>query len=349
MPTPTREIWWLTALEATLFFSFPFWEITAAYAEPTTYPFRFAAAVLFVAIAATLIFHIAPAFLATKPIPTAIAIWLSLGYTERLITTFHILGLTFQSYGPWFWLAIVLILIITSKAWAKIYTIAALILSCALLTWAVVTTWHGHFAQNPHYTNPPDQIDGLLILGMLVSAAPAVLIARQIGQRAPTRAIIWKTGLFGICLPMLISVTAASLAAQAGATLHWRPMLFRSFNYALVGPDGLSVATSIQFAACTLLGPAVLSALALRSIAPHWEGRKRLWYIPLAAALIVTAGASLPWRPDNTIVTELAVPSYQLWALTIGVLFTCHYLTTLRKHISPPTARSHPANQTTIN
>ncbi|MBS1827082.1 MAG: hypothetical protein JST93_17320 [Acidobacteria bacterium] len=201
MPNTTREIWWHTALE------------------------------LFVAIAATLIFHIAPAFLATKPIriPTAIAIWLALGYTERLLVA------TRQGNVPWFCLAIILILTITHRTFARIFTVAALTLSSALLTWAVATTWHGHSSQNPHYSAPPDQLDGLIIRGMLVSAAPAVL--------APTQVIIWKSGIVGICLPMLISVTAASLAAQAGATLHW--------------------------------------------------------------------------RPANTIVTELAVPSYQLWALTI--------------------------------
>ncbi|MFN7935383.1 MAG: hypothetical protein U0R19_18790 [Bryobacteraceae bacterium] len=323
MPTTTREIWWLAALEATLFFSLPFWELTASYAEPTTNPFRFAAAILFAATVATLLFHIAPAFLATKSIriPTALAIWLALGYTERIFVTAR------HSNAPWFCLAIILILAITYQTCARIFTVAALTLSIAILVWAVATTWHGHYAQNPHYSGGPVQLDGLIIQGMLVSAAPAVLIARQIGQRAPNPTTIWITGLFAIWLPMLLSVTAASLAAQAGATLHW----------ALLGPTGLDPSTFLQITGATFFGPAVLSALALRSIAPPWQGRRRLYFIPLAAALFVTAAAFHAWHPVN-LVNELAVPAYHLWALTIAILLILALLrrTSMMRYHSVP-------------
>ena len=109
--------------------------------------------------------------------------------------------------------------------------VAAILLGIGILALATATTWHGLRYQNPHYGTPPEQIDWAIFNGMLLAAAPAVVLGWRTGRTAPQPRYIWLSAFLGVWLPLVLSVTVASLADQAGANLFWVPSLFRGFNW----------------------------------------------------------------------------------------------------------------------
>jgi hypothetical protein len=57
---------------------------------------------------------------------------------------------------------------------------------------------------------------------MLLAGAPATIFAIRLGRANPSRrAIVW-TGLCGLWLPMVCSVSLVSVAAMCGARLYWQ-------------------------------------------------------------------------------------------------------------------------------
>ena len=87
-----REVWWLLTLEATLFLSLPFWESTAAWAEPFSEPFRFGISLIGAATVAMFACHIGPAALETRfgegphhGLFRVLMLWLSVGYLAWML------------------------------------------------------------------------------------------------------------------------------------------------------------------------------------------------------------------------------------------------------------------------
>jgi hypothetical protein len=335
-----REFWWLLALEATLFLSWPCWELTAPWAEPVGNAFRFAVSVLVGATVTTFACHWGPAAFAARfggrprRFSWVLPLWLGLGYTEwilgaawsvaHLASPVRIAG-TPGGLRNWSWLGlgVAFLAIATIAAWVKSWwkPVAAggLFLGTGILIWALATTWNGMAAHNAYYSERPVQFDWLIIKGMLLSAAPSAVIAWRIGriEREPNR--VWLSGLAGMWLPLVLSVTVASLADQAGATLYWVPSLSRGFTWALLGPNGRWSTGVMASTTWTLLSPALVSGLSLRQLAPPWTGPRKAWLIPIMACLLIAGVISITWRYEGSYSLPFT-PVHQFWAGSLVIL-----------------------------
>lgn len=117
-----------------------------------------------------------------------------------------------------------------------------LVLGAGVLFWAVWSTRQGWTHINPYYSGPADRLDERhLIQGILLSAAPVLVIAWRTGRIASGPREIWLSGLAGVWLPIVTAVSLASVANSAGWALHWIPSLPRGINWALLGADGKSL------------------------------------------------------------------------------------------------------------
>ncbi len=71
-----------------------------------------------------------------------------------------------------------------------------------------------------------------VLLGMIVGAAPAAIFALQFGKRMPSRRAIVGTGICGMWLPLVLSVSLMSFAKVLGARIYWKPSIPIGENYA---------------------------------------------------------------------------------------------------------------------
>jgi len=338
MEKPSGDFWWLLALEALLFFNLPFWELTAPWAEPATDPFHFAGTVLASATAAMLISHVGPAFFAARfghrkqPLAPLFWGWFAAGYILILFVWFRVLAVVMLDLAnpipptvvpfTWLWPAVefaLLAVLITAgafRSWWKPATAALLILGSAILFWALATTWSALGVRNPHYSGGPVQIEWAIAKGIFVCAAPALVIGWRIGLATSEPRRIWQSGILGFWLPLVLSLTVASLATQAGATLHWRSSLFRSFNWALLGAEGALRYLPLTAACLTVFGPALFFIVTLRRLSPVWTHPKTLWFVPVALFLLLKLWPTPFFPVEGGLHTELYLLS-PLWA---GVL-----------------------------
>jgi hypothetical protein len=250
-------------------------------------------------------------------------LWVGIGFVERIVTGIRAVGLSAQAAcgdtgapGSWVWPALIfvalLIVAISFRSWWKPMAALLVALGIGILLWAMAATSRGLWMTNPHYTTNPPQSEWHIILGALLSAAPAVVIGWRIGRISTGRKQIWFSGLAGVWLPLALSVTAASLADEAGARLYWRPSLFRGFSWALLGPGGQSLGQAMAWAGWTLLGPALVGVISIRMLCAGWPGRKTSYLALLcvvSTAYVIGVGA---WAP--TPLHELALPAYKSWA-----------------------------------
>lgn len=338
MGKPTGDFWWLLALEAVLFFNLPFWALTAPWAEPATNPFRFSGTVLAAATAAMLISHVGPAFFAARfghrnqPLSPLFWGWFTAGSVVVLFGWSRIMAWVLLDFAnplqstvaPPVWsghavhLAFLAIVIATGaiRSWWKPVTAALLLLGSAILLWALATTSSGLWVRNPHYSGDPEQIEWAIVKGILVCAAPAIVIGWRIGLTTPEPRRIWRSGIIGLWLPLVLSLTVASLATQAGASLHWRPSLFRGFNWALLGTEGTLRNLPATAASFTMFGPALFCIVTLRRFSPVWTHPKTLWFVPAALFLLLKLWPTPFFPVEGGLHSEL-YPLSPLWA---GVL-----------------------------
>jgi hypothetical protein len=329
-----REVWWLLTLEATLFLSLPFWESTAAWAEPFSEPFRFGISLIGAATVAMFACHIGPAALATKfgecphhGLLRVLLLWLSFGYLAWMLGLAQAAAILVASMrnGGLSYAGVVLafLVVVTVAAWIRSWwkpvAVGGFLLGAGILVWGLAETWHGLWTRNPHYSETPLQFDWLIIRGVLISAAPAVVVAWRIGciESEPRR--IWLGGLLGVWLPLIVSLTAASLAAQAGANLYWVPSLPRGFNWALLGSHGRLTPAVTLLAACTLLSPGLVSAVSLTFLLSGWKRTQKKWLALTIGCLFLCAVISLTWRYGG-IYSLAATPTHQFWAGSLVIL-----------------------------
>jgi hypothetical protein len=312
-----REFWWLLILEAALFFSLPCWDLTASWAEPVDHPFRFGVAVVAASAAAMFACHLGPAVFAARfgrrqyPFSWVLLVWLGVGYVEWILSSARPAG------------AIFLVTVVVAawvKSWWKPAAVAGLLLGAGIVVWAMVTNWNGLWSRNPQYGGPgPLQFDWLIAKGIVLSAAPATVIGWRIGRIEMEPKRIWVSGVAGVFLPLVLSVTMASLAAEAGANLYWVPSLFRGFNWALLGPHGRLEPAVETLTVWTMWWPALLSAVSLRILAPQWTRWGKAWMVPIAIGLIVGAAVSMTWHPEG-LFSIAATPAHELWAGSLVIL-----------------------------
>ena len=170
-----REVWWLLALEATLFLSLPFWESTAPWAEPIGKPYRFSISLIFAATAAMFACHLGPASLATKfgdrpsrhRFSQVLLVWLGFGYiawTLSMAQSVAVLTAPVRIAGEdqigigWFYpgvmaaLVAVVMIVAWVRSWWKPFAVSGLLLGSGILVWALATTWRGLWTRNPFYS-----------------------------------------------------------------------------------------------------------------------------------------------------------------------------------------------------
>lgn len=116
-------------------------------------------------------------------------------------------------------------------------------------------------------------------------------------------------------MPLVLSVTAASAAAEAGATLHWAPSLPRGFGWALLGPEGQLAPTALVPAMATLASTVLVCALSIRWILAEGPGR-RVSPVALLALLSACLLLAARWTPPS-IASEFARPAYRVWAASL--------------------------------
>jgi hypothetical protein len=210
------------------------------------------------------------------------------------------------------------------KYWWKPAVAAGSFLGVAILAWALTANWHGLWVRNLHYSDAPAQLDWLVAQGMLLSAAPAVVIGWRIGRVESNSRRIWLSGFVGVWLPLAVSVAVASLADQAGANLYWAPSLFRGFNWAILGPHGNSGRYAITPVVWTLLLPALVSMVSLRQLLPPWTPRRRFWLVPIGVGLfaLAVASCSSDYQWPFFIVSFFSTAFHQYWAYSLVILGT---------------------------
>jgi hypothetical protein len=336
VPKRTSEYWWLIGLEATLVFSLPFWEDTAPWSWPAANPVQFAAFVIGAATIAMLCCHIGPAMCAAKfgrrpHLPWWIpAIWLSAGYLEWLGTLVRTLGPF--TYSPnqqrpidiafvFAVLAAITIIAWIGPSW-RYAAVACLAFSIGVLTWLTATSWPGLWIHNRYFgTEEPDPHNWVLVKGMLVSAAPALLIGWRLGRVESRPSKIWLSGLLGLWLPIVISVTLASLATMAGLRAHYHPSLPPGFYWAMQGTHGRLEELAVVLTTLTFLGPALLAAICLNELARQWVLRQKAWLVIVLVCLVSygLSFAQLLGQPQDfsLIFTSSA---HEIWAWSLVFL-----------------------------
>jgi len=315
----------------------PCWDLTAQWAEPVSNPFRFGVALIVGATLATIACHVGPAMFAARfgdhqhRFSWIVLLWLAVGYLEWIFTGsryFSIIGQSVDSEHPlsqWASFGMTPMFLVTVliagwvKSWWKPVTVGGILLGTGVLVWALITTWKGLWTQNPHYSTDPPEFESLIIKGMLLSAAPLIVIGWRIGliEREPKR--IWLSAIAGVWVPAVVSVTIASLATQAGSNLYWVPSLFRGFNWALLGRNGQLEPVVMMLAGLTLWWPALVSAISLRTLASQWPWRHKARLLAIAVALIVCAVVSTTWNPGGLMLV-IAPPAHQVWACSLVII-----------------------------
>jgi len=347
-----REFWWLVALQATLFAYFPYWNLTAPWAEPVTSPWAFTTTVFIAASAATSAFHWGPAFLAANlpagrtPLGNWLVAWFCLGFVERFwigITEGRFdaestyIGLLIpgqESRPTLFWLipfvAAPLAIAVSFRSWWKPIVALQLALGGGILVWALVTAWPGIWMTNPRYIGRPIQYEARLVEGVILSAAPTIVIAWAIGRRAADARAIWRSGFAGVWLPIVFSLTLGSIACEAGAERFWVPSIFRGFNWALLGPDGRSFDVAMKWTVWTMFAPLIVYTFSLRLLASEWQGRLSHLLGLLIAATAVCLTGIWDWFPESN---RFATPPFSIWGWSVALLGSVAGLHAWRCHL----------------
>lgn len=341
--------WWLVALEATLFAFLPYWELTAPWAEPITAPWAFAATVVTAATAAMLAFHCGPAFFGRSlragriPFGNWVVAWLSLGFVDRFwLGVIEGRYAAASAYIGWvipgqqaipnhFWLLPFIVaplaIALSFRSWWKPVVILQLALGGGFLVWALATAWPGIWIVNPRYNGPPEQFEDRIFEGVLLSAAPALVIGWAAGRRASNAREVWWSGFAGVWLPIVLTLTIGSIACEAGAERFWVPSLFRGFNWAMLGSEGKSLESSMKWASWTVFAPLLLYTISLRLLAVEWRGGTIYFAGILAAASLVCI--YFPWKLFEYH-NLFAAPPFAIWAWSVAALGTVAGVIALR-------------------
>lgn len=303
---------WLVALEAGLFFSVVCWETTASWAAPTYEPVPFAWALVGAATVGMLTCHVGPAFYASRfAVPGWVMAWLAFGYLEWLWgmgeTGWYVLG----------WSALGGAMVCWRPAWRWLWG-ASLAVGVGVLVWALQAQWPGIWATNPYYGSKPHTLFSYFTPAVLLAAAPAMVIAWRIGQVRTEAKSIWWSGFWGVWLPALVAVAAASVATDAGGTLYWHPSgIPRGIHWALQGTERISW-TAVVLTCATMLAPAILSLQALWELNGARTGRRAMLLVPVG--LWVLAWAISQWTEPYKGFPSFYSPIHRWWAWGVVAL-----------------------------
>ena len=153
-----------------------------------------------------------------------------------------------------------------------------------------------------------------VIKGMLMAAAPVIVLALRIGRmRLPPRRV-WLSGLCGVWIPLAASVTLISFGRMTGARLYWKPSVPIEFFFAFmwIGEVSKSWAAGLWPMGLTMFGSCMVHAMWIRDLTDSWpwSWRKILAFGTLAvsAYLAISPFDWAIYRP------------YWLWSILAGSL-----------------------------
>ena len=311
------ELRWLVALEAGLYFSLVCWATTALWAAPTYEPVPFALALVGAATVGMLTCHVGPAFYASRfAVPGWVMAWLAFGYLEWLWGMGED-GWNALGWPRWSGLAVAVFLACVRPAWRAGIALS-LALSVGILGWCLFDQWPGIWATNPYFGEQHESLLAFFTPGVLLAAAPATVIGWRIGKTRPEAKTIWWSGILGVLLPAVVAITAASVAADAGATLHWRASLFRGFSWAFQGYGRWNEA-GYALSYGTLLAPAIISVFSLQELRSAWTGRRASLLVPVG--MWAAAWGFSQWiGPEEGFHFFFFTPIHRWWAWGVVAL-----------------------------
>jgi len=327
------SMWWIVALEAASFFSLTTWMFAVDRAWPADNPREFAAAVLLGATAATLLCHVAPALWGRRTAGLTagrLARWLTVPLVAWLLAG---AGVSFEELArgiggmwtlPHAWdtaaAVVATACAITAAAlvwgrtsWQRVATLLCLALGMGVVSASFVAQWHGLWAHSE-----------LLVFddarrvseGVVLAAAPAAILAVRIGKKSATVRQVCLTGLAGMWLPLVMSVTLGSLAKMGGVRLlHYHGSWHLGFEQALLFTSNIALTrTTLIFAGLTLLTPCWISAIWIRDLMEplNWTHR--------AVVTVLAAGVVYYWFPLTNEGAWLNGPEYENWCWSVVVL-----------------------------
>ncbi|MEP7366712.1 MAG: hypothetical protein ABI972_25930 [Acidobacteriota bacterium] len=324
MKDAQSDFWWLVASEATLFLSLAFWEPTASYGKPLTQPIAFSVSLILGATIAMMLCHVGPALFAARCGPWTtrwrwvLFVWLAAGFMDWW---FSLTAVTFSALMSKPFGVVMLVFsgcagIVTRLG--RVLTSSVLLLSLGLLAWALVTNIKGVGIQNGYQPQFQENLEWWFGRGILIAAGPAIVIAYRVGEFEARRSRIFLSGFVGVWIPIVVAMTSASVALEAGANLHWRPSLPIDIMWALVGIGQVLGSATFVIVSLTLLGPAVVAVGAVRDLVTASPSRIRM---AAAFGLSIAIAWALQWlyRRDGA-GGLLSTSQHQVWASTLWML-----------------------------
>ena len=327
-------VWWNVALEAALFFSLPTWLWTVDPAWPTNNPLRFAAILAVGALGAMILCHVAPAFWSRelsfggsryKVLRLLAIVWCCAGAT---LLFGRLAGVSTLVHGYWYpdpdltggpKLPIVAFTtIIAAVGWAnrkvqRIAIMAFLAMSVSLVLIMFTLQLPGLHTRNAQLNSEAALDDpAQMLLGFFIAAAPASVLGGRIGRSGASTRTIWRTGLAGVWLPLVASVTLVSLAKIGGMRLYWKPSLPIQFSLAMAAnPVTWPVLVRWTLTMLTVSSPMLIAVFwsrdALEKYAWRWKGL-------VAIVVLVAIAFALSFFPYDL---GLNTTYYETWCWTI--------------------------------
>lgn len=363
------ELRWTVALEAALFFSLPSWVLIANPAWPADGPYQFSSAVLIGATTALVLCHVVPATCAGAPslmsesriwrvVLWPVGAWLclgaatSLGQMAQLSGSMSVLWRDSDCWhqpAPSMWkiiavsMTLVCVMLSMVLAWQGIQRQRPLIASCLALGVCLAVASFGAQlpglgARNPYLISEQglDAPFGV-VEGMLIASAPASILALRIGRMGVSSRGIWRTGMYGVWVPLVTSVAFVSMAKMCGTRLNWRPSLPIEATASFPWLFRLThmIAGILWPLALTILVPCLICAIWVRALTRICQRiwQKLLVFSGLTAAAYVLM-SSFPWAPYY---------KYWLWSILVcNLLLAVAWLLLRNRLMSPPDELSRP-------
>ena len=325
-------LWWNVVLEAALFFSLPTWFWTVDPAWPTNNPARFAVILALGALSAMILCHVAPAFWSRelsfggsryKLLRLLAIVWLCAGAALLFGRLAGVITLVFWYWYPDFtwgskllivaFATIVAVVGCASRNVQRIAITAFLAMSVSLVLIMFALQFPGLHTRNAQLISEAAlDYPAQMLLGFFIAAAPASVLAARIGRSGAGTRTIWRTGLVGIWLPLVASVTLVSLAKIGGMRLYWKPSVPIEFIFAMVS----NPVTWLVRVRWTL---AVLTAFSPMLIAVFWSRdalEKCAWRWTRVATIVALVAVAfiLSFLPEDF---PLNGTYYETWCWTV--------------------------------
>jgi hypothetical protein len=306
-----HDVWWTVALEATLFFSLPAWELIAEPAWPFYHPIEFALALFVGASLAMMACHVVPALCNIGSEPpsgiwsAAISAWVCAVAILVMAKTAGRAGFVvfLQNTSAGRWLAATLAISLAAAAWMSPQWIKRSIVLCGTLGIAVLFTAllfqssglrpQEQLHRNIRFTEDTLDDPQKLIIGILLAAAPASMFAARIGRMGISSRRIYITGFVGVWVPLMLVGAMACLAKAAGVRLHWVPSLPFVFVYALVDAEG-HPGGLFKLGCLASLSTLIVCAHWVREMTDRWNWRWKPIAIPLVVGALVYCTDAIP-------------------------------------------------------